>query len=88
MRSGILIHSSQHDRQLLELEVAPRNLSGSLPRLGGAGSDGERKKLQKTAAAGGAALVAVSLACLSTHPHRTFEIVFLSEKVMPVDFSV
>ena len=41
-----------------QLEVAPRNISGSLPRLGG--TDEMRRALRSTAAAGGAALVQVS----------------------------
>ena len=55
----------QHDKQLRELEVAPRNVSGSLPPLGGDGGDERRRALRTTAASGGAALVQVSLACLS-----------------------
>ncbi|KAL1528976.1 hypothetical protein AB1Y20_010297 [Prymnesium parvum] len=55
----------QHDRQLLALEVAPRNVSGSLPALDALAKDKRRSSYRRTAAAGGAALVQVELACLS-----------------------
>ena len=56
---------SADDRQLLSLEVASRNVSGSLPAVGGQGTDAQRRSYRHTAAAGGAALVQVALACLS-----------------------
>ena len=49
----------QYDKQIDSLEVAPRNVSGSLPALGGATTDERRRALRSTAAAGGAALVQV-----------------------------
>lgn len=49
--------SPRHDRQLLSLEVAPRNVSGSLPALDASAKDRRRSSYRRTAAAGGAALV-------------------------------
>ena len=55
----------QLDRQLASLEVAPRNISGSLPPPGGDGAK-ERRALRKTAAEGGTARVYVQLCCFSS----------------------
>ena len=53
------------DRQLSALEVVTRNVSASLPALGGSSADDKRRSYRDTAAAGGAALAQVSLAAIS-----------------------
>uniref|UniRef100_A0A7S0P4M7 WD repeat-containing protein 75 second beta-propeller domain-containing protein n=1 Tax=Calcidiscus leptoporus TaxID=127549 RepID=A0A7S0P4M7_9EUKA len=54
----------QRDVQLLSLQAAPTNLSGSLPAVG-SHADGRRRSYRGTAAAGGTAALAVTHACVS-----------------------